>query len=188
MTMKKLLPIVLGAAISMTAHASDTVEGSLSNDAVKVDMSLDQGKYFFDAGGMYHTDDGKYGYIGAHIEDIDTAKDYPVQIGLGMRLMAIDTEYDVDNAGMAIALGGFYRYTFPKANRFSVLGSLYYSPKVLSFQNIDSMYQAEIRGEYRTLRNARVFLRYGLTSVDLESYRDDVDMNKGVAIGVSATF
>lgn len=188
MSMKKILPVVLGAALSCSAYAVDTIEGSLNNDAVKVDLSLDQGKYFFDLGGMYHADDGKYGYIGAHIEDIDTAKDYPVQIGLGARLLAIDTEYDVDNAGMAVALGGFYRYTFPKANRFSVLGSLYYAPKVLSFQNIDSVYQAEIRGEYRTLRNARVFLRYGMTHVDLEHYSEDPDMNKSVGIGISTTF
>lgn len=187
MSIKKLVPLILGAVISAQATAETNVEGSLSNDAVKLDVSLNQGRYFFDFGGMYHSDDGKYGYIGAHIEDLDTAKDYPVQIGLGARLLAVDTEYDVDNAGSAIALGGFYRYTFPKANRFSVLGSLYFSPKVLSFQNIDNLYQAEIRGEYRTLRNARVFLRYGLTSVDLERY-GDVDMNKGVAIGVAATF
>lgn len=188
MSMKKLLPLVFGAAVSVQATAETTVDGSLSNDAVKVDVSLDQGRYFFDFGGMYHSDDGKYGYIGAHIEDIDVAKDYPVQVGLGARLLAVDTkEYSVDNAGTAVALGGFYRYTFPNANRFSVLGSLYYSPKVLSFQNIDSLYQAEIRGEYRTLRNARVFLRYGMTSVDLDRY-GDVDMNQGVAIGVSTTF
>lgn len=187
MSIKKLLPLVLGAAVSVQALAETNVEGSLSNDAVKIDVSLDQDRYFFDFGGMYHSDDGKYGYIGAHIEDIDTAKDYPVQIGLGMRLLAVDTEYSVDNAGTAVALGGFYRYTFPKANRFSVLGSLYYAPKVLSFQNIDSLYQAEVRGEYRTLRNARVFLRYGMTTVDLDRY-GDVDMNKGVAIGVATTF
>ena len=78
MSMKKILPVVLGAALSCSAYAVDTIEGSLNNDAVKVDLSLDQGKYFFDLGGMYHADDGKYGYIGAHIENIDTAKDYPV--------------------------------------------------------------------------------------------------------------
>lgn len=188
MSMKKLLPIVLGATLSLSAFASDTIEGSLSSDAVKVDASLDQGKFFFDVGGMYHSDDGKYGYIGAHIEDIDTAKDYPVQIGLGLRLMAINTEYAVNNSGMSVALGGYYRYTFPKANRFSVLGSLYYSPQVLSFQNIDSMYQMEVRGEYRTLRNALVFLRYGFTSVDLDGANGDVDMNKGIGIGISTTF
>lgn len=187
MSIKKMLPLALGALISFQASA-DTIEGSLSDKAVKVDVSLDQGKYFLDAGGMYHSDDGKYGYIGAHIEDQDTAKDYPVQVGLGIRLLAIDTDYNVDNAGMSVALGGFYRFTFPKANRFSIYGSLYYSPQVLSFSNIDHMYQAEVRGEYRTLRNARVFIRYGLTSVDLSSYSSDAEMNKSLGLGVVTYF
>lgn len=187
MSLKKFLPIAIAAACSMQA-AAHTVEGSLSNEAVKVDVSLDQGAYFFDFGGMYHSDDGKYGYIGAHIEDKDLSEDYPVQIGIGARLMAIDTEYDVDNAGMAVGLGGFYRYTFPKANRFSVYGSLHYAPNVLSFENIDNMYQAEIRGEYRTLRNALVFVRYGLTNVDLERYSKDAELNKSFGLGIVTYF
>lgn len=187
MSMKKLLPVVLGAAVSMQA-AAHSVEGSLSNDSVKVDVSLDQGSYFLDAGGMYHSDDGKYGYIGAHIEDKDLSEDYPLQIGIGARLLAIDTDYDVNESGMAVGLGGFYRYTFPKANRFNIYGSLYYSPNVLSFENIDNMYQAEIRAEYRTLRNALVYVRYGLTNVDLDSYSKDFEMNKGFGLGVVAYF
>ncbi|MBM6549923.1 YfaZ family outer membrane protein [Marinomonas ostreistagni] len=188
MSIKKLLPVVLGAAVSMQVSAANTIEGSLSNDAVKVDVSSDQGTYFLDAGGMYHSDDGKYGYIGAHIEDKDLSQDYPVQIGIGGRLLAVDADLNGDDTGTAVGLGGFYRYTFPQANRFSVYGSAHYAPNVLSFQNIDNMYQAEIRGEYRTLRNALVFIRYGLTNVDLDSYSRDAEMNKSFGIGISATF
>lgn len=188
MSIKKVLPLVLGAVVSMQVSAQSTLEGSLSNSAAKVDVSLDQGKYFLDLGAMYHSDDGKYGYIGAHIEDTQRSQDYPVNMGMGARFIAVDTNYEVDDAGMALALGGFYRYTFPKANRFSVVGSLYYAPKVLSFQNIDSLYQAEIRGEYRTMHNAKVFLRYGLTSVNLDNYDENVDMNKSFGIGMLTTF
>ncbi|MFD1383969.1 YfaZ family outer membrane protein [Rhodanobacter aciditrophus] len=187
MSIKKILPLALGAAVAAQASAN-TFEGSLSNEAVKADVSIDRGSYFLDAGGMYHTDDGKYGYIGAHIEDKDTAKDYPLQIGIGARLLAVDTEVGDNDDGVAVGLGGFYRYTFPKANRFSVYGSLYYSPQVLSFQNIENMYQAEIRGEYRTLRNALVFVRYGLTNVDLDDYSSDAEMNKSIGIGVVTYF
>lgn len=187
MSIKKILPLALGVVVAAQANA-DTFEGSLSNEAVKADVSLDQGTYFLDVGGMYHTDDGKYGYVGAHIEDKDTAKDYPLQIGIGARLLAVDTKKGADDDGMAVGLGGFYRFTFPKANRFSVYGSLYYAPEVLSFQNIDNMYQAEIRGEYRTLRNARVFVRYGLTNVDLDGYNSDAEMNKSIGLGVVTYF
>ncbi|RDL45826.1 hypothetical protein DN730_01910 [Marinomonas piezotolerans] len=187
MSIKTLLPLALGACVSYQASAS-TFEGSLSNEAIKADISIDQGTYFLDAGGMYHTNDGTYGYVGAHIEDKDTAKDYPLQIGLGARLIAVDTKYDKDGEGLAVGLGGFYRFTFPKANRFSIYGSLYYSPTVLSFRNIENVYQTEVRAEYRTLRNARVFVRYGLTQVDLSSYNQDAEMNKSIGLGVVTYF
>ena len=184
---QRTLTLVSGLLLSIGVSAS-SFEGSLSDESVKADLSISQGTYFFDAGGMYHTDDGTYGYVGAHIEDKDTKKDYPLQIGLGARLMGVDADLGNNDAGMALALGGFYRYTFPKANRFSLHASLYYAPRVLSFENINKLYQAEVRGEYRTLRNARVFVRYGLTSVDFSRLDKQHEMNNGVGIGVAATF
>lgn len=188
MTLKKTtLAILSGLFFSMSASAS-TFEGSLSDESVKADVSLSQSTYFLDAGGMYHTTDGSYGYLGAHIEDTETKKDYPLQIGLGSRLLFIDGNLGNNDSGLAVALGGFYRYTLPKANRFSLHASFYYAPQVLSFENIDNLYQAEVRGEYRTLRNARVFVRYGATSVNYSKYNDDHKMNNGLGIGISANF
>jgi hypothetical protein len=186
MQVKKLLAVVIGAG-AISAQAS-TFDGSLSNQSVKVDVSIDRKTYFLDTGAMYHTDDGRYGYIGAHIEDTETTKDYPLQIGLAGRLVAVDGEYSDNDEGFAIALGGFYRYTFPKANRFSLYASAYYAPEVLSFTNVDYLYQGEVRGEYRTLRNARVFVRYGQTGVKFTSFEDVAEMNSEVALGVVATF
>ncbi|TDO96759.1 YfaZ family outer membrane protein [Marinomonas balearica] len=183
----KFTAVVVAGLFAATANAN-TFEGSLSNESVKVDVSLSQQTYFMDVGGMYHTDDGSYAYVGAHIEDIETSKDYPLQIGLGARLIAVDADAGSDDTGVAVGLGGFYRYTFPKANRFSVYGSLYYSPKVLSFNNVESLWQGEVRGEYKTLRNARVFIRYGQTSVEFDNLHDTVDMNQGVGLGVVADF
>ena len=188
MLLKKKSFAFIGSVLCSFGVSASTFEGSLSDESVKVDLSTDQKTYFLDAGGMYHTEDGSYLYLGAHIEDKDTKKDYPLQIGLGARLLAIDAKLGNDDAGMAIGLGGFYRYTFPKANRFSVYASLYYAPKVLSFDNIDKLYQTEVRAEYRTLRNARVFVRYGLTGVDFSKYNQNYEMNKGIGLGVVANF
>lgn len=187
MALKQYVTVLIAGLMSAASQAS-TFEGSLSDRSVKVDLSTSQGSYYLDVGGMYHTNDGTLGYVGAHIEDIETSKDYPLQIGLGARLIAVEADLGAKDAGMAIGLGGFYRYKFPKANRFSLYASLYYSPSVLSFNNIENLYQAEVRGEYQTLRNARVFLRYGQTSVDFSHYSDEHDMNKELGIGIVADF
>ncbi|WCN09379.1 YfaZ family outer membrane protein [Marinomonas mediterranea] len=186
--MRTKFAAIIAAGLFATAANANTFEGSLSNESVKVDVSLSQQTYFLDVGGMYHTDDGSYGYVGAHIEDIETSKDYPLQIGLGVRFIAVDADAGGDDTGVAVGLGGFYRYTFPKANRFSLYGSLYYSPEVLSFENVENLWQGEVRGEYKTLKNARVFLRYGQTSVEFDNRNDAVDMNQGIGLGVVADF
>ncbi|WP_191603254.1 YfaZ family outer membrane protein [Marinomonas algicola] len=179
--------IVTGLCLSVGVSAA-TFEGSLSDQSIKADLSISKDSYFLDLGGMHDTKDGSYGYIGAHIEDKDISKDYPVQIGLGARLLAVDADLSGNDSGIAVGLGGFYRYTLPKANRFSLYGSFYYAPQILSFDNIDKLYQAEVRGEYRTLRNAKVFIRYGLTSVDYSGFSSNHKMNDSFGLGVSLDF
>ncbi|MFT2111460.1 YfaZ family outer membrane protein [Marinomonas sp. 2405UD68-3] len=176
--------IATGLFLSMGLSAA-TFEGSLSDQSIKADISISQDSYFLDIGGMHDTEEGSYGYIGAHIEDTDTSEDYPVQIGLGARLLAVDADLNGSDSGIVIGLGGFYRYTLPKANRFSLYGEFYYAPQVLSFENVDDLYQAEVRGEYRTLRNAKVFVRYGLTSIDFSKFDSNHKMNKSFGLGIS---
>jgi hypothetical protein len=50
----------------------------------------------------------------------------PLQAGLGLRLVVTQPDSGFADGG-AVALGGFARYTLPKANRFNIGGYLYYA-------------------------------------------------------------
>lgn len=175
---------ILGASV---VNAASTAGVSLTNETVKGDVNFDMGTFGVDAGVAYDKDESFTAtHIGVNVQDADTSG--PLQVGIGARVYGIDA--DVENnsdLSMALALGGWYRYTLPQANRISIYGSIYYAPEVLSFTNLDHMYTYEFRAEYMTMRNARAYISYGKTVAVYEN-NSRVEANKGFAIGAMVDF
>ncbi|MDE8603194.1 YfaZ family outer membrane protein [Marinomonas sp. RSW2] len=184
----KTLLLTAGILGSSLVNAS-TASVALTNETVKGDASFDMGTYSVDAGFSYDKDESvTAGYLGLGIDDSDT--NGPLQVGLGVRLYGIYADLKDDgDVSAAIALGGWYRYTIPEANRLSIFGSLYYAPESLSLTNLDHMYVYELRAEYMTMRNARAFLSYGKTRIVYENkIGTRKEVNNGFAIGATVDF
>lgn len=185
-TTYKTLLLTVGVLGSSIVNAS-TAGVSLTNTTVKGDVTLSMGTFGIDAGMSYDKDESvTTAHLGFEVEDSDTSG--PLQVGLGARAYGIDTDKQNDeDTSAAVALGGWYRYTIPEANRISLYGSLYYSPEVLSFTNLDHMYVYELRAEYMTMRNARAYISYGKTAI---IYDDNTrkEANNGFAIGATVDF
>ncbi|MEL0613726.1 YfaZ family outer membrane protein [Marinomonas arenicola] len=161
---------------------------SLTNDLAKADVSLDMGPFALTAGGTHDSDDDtSSAYVGLNIQDTDTSG--PLQIGLGVRVYALDNNLNGrnDDVAVAAALGGWYRYTFPMANRLSIYGSAYYSPEVLSVSRLDHMYTYDVRGEYMTTQNTRVYIGYGST-VSVYTNDERRETSDGLSVGASVAF
>ena len=181
---------------------------SLTNDLVKGDVSLDAGAssltggdsqvsetqphddvgtFYFTAGGAHDASDHtSAGYIGLSVQDTNEIS--PLQIGLGIRLYALDNNRgDKNNVAVATALGGWYRYTLPTANRLSIFASGYDAPTVLSVSWLDHMYTYDVRGEYMTTRHIRIYIGYGRIVSHYEN-DDRVATSKGASIGASVDF
>ncbi|MCW4627564.1 MULTISPECIES: YfaZ family protein [Marinomonas] len=186
---QKALLLTAGILGSSIVHAS-SAGVSLNNDTVKGDIDLNMGAFGVN-GGVTHNDDENTStaHIGVTVEDSDTSG--PLQAGLGIRFYAIDANLDSDTGNddlsLALALGGWYRYTLPAANRVSIYGSVYYTPEVLALSNLDHMYTYEFRAEYMTMRNARIYVRYGKTvTVYEDNSRKEID--KGLSVGATVDF
>ncbi|NVK74907.1 hypothetical protein C0J08_11070 [Marinomonas sp. CT5] len=182
----KALLLTAGILGSSLVNAS-TASVALTNETVKSDVNFNMGTFGIGAGVSYDKDESvTAAHIELGVEDSDTSG--PLQVGLGARLYGIDADLEPDDdISVALALGGWYRYTLPEANRLSIFGSLYYAPEVLSFKNLDHMYVYELRAEYMTMRNARAFISYGKTTV---IYEDDSRKiaNNGFSVGASVDF
>lgn len=187
---KKALLLTAGVLGSSFIYAS-SADVSLTNDMIKGGVNLDVGPFALEAGGTNDVDENiTSGYAGISVQDSESSG--PLQVGIGARIYAVDTNWenegsDSDNLTLAAALGGWYRYTVPQANRLSIYASGYYSPEVLAISNIEHMYTYEVRGEYMTAQNARAYVSYGKTVYVNDDGERRVS-NKGIAVGVSVDF
>ncbi|MEL0636828.1 MULTISPECIES: YfaZ family outer membrane protein [Marinomonas] len=183
----KALLLTAGILSSSMVFAS-TAGVSLTNDLVKADVAIDAGPFSISGGGTHDADnETSSAYVGINIQDSDTSG--PLQIGLGVRIYALDNNMQGKNDEIAVAtaLGGWYRYTFPMANRLSFYASGYYAPTVLSVSRLDHMYTYDVRGEYMTTQNTRAYIGYGST-VSVYTNGERRETSDGLSIGASVAF
>lgn len=183
----KALLLTAGVLSSSMVFASNAGL-NLTNDKLKADVSIDAGPFSIDAGGSHDTDkDTSSAYAGLGIQDSDTSG--PLQVGLGIRLYALDSDLksEDNDLALAVALGGWYRYTFPMANRLSIYASGYYSPEVLTISRLDHMYTYDARIEYMTTHNTRAFINYGATEAIYKN-GDRQKSSNGISVGANVVF
>lgn len=183
----KALLLSAGILSSTMVFASEA-SVSLTNNMIKADTLFDVGNFALSLGGAHDGQDVTTTlYAGIGVQDSSSTG--PLQVGLDIRAYALDNNLKTQNGDIdaAIGLGGWYRYTFPKANRLSLYASGHYAPSILSFSGLDNMYTYEVRGEYMTTQNTRVYVGYG-TTVSKYSNGDRRETLNGLTIGASATF
>jgi hypothetical protein len=78
---------------------------------------------------LYHEDSVYIPSIGMHVVDNAGTERKPVQLGLGGRLLYVDT---AGPSGTAIAIGAFGRFSIPGADRFAVTGNIHIAPSVIA--------------------------------------------------------
>ncbi|MCV2402791.1 YfaZ family protein [Marinomonas sp. C2222] len=177
---------VLGASFTYASNA--TV--SLTNETAQGDIDLQLGNINLNAGITHDVDvNASTTHVGINVQDSESGGGGPLEIGVGIRAILIDADIndDEDELSAALGVGGWYRYTIQQANRLSLYASLYYSPEVLSFSNLDHTYTYETRLEYMTTQNARAFIRYGNTVVVYDDGERN-EINRGFSVGANVGF
>lgn len=169
--------------LSVGANAS-SVSGTLSDDTAKFNASLSIEPVEVEVGGLYLSDGGKSGYIGAMVVD----KADPIEVGVGARIRAVEGDLGSHDSGYAMGLGGYYRYTIPQANRVSLYASGYYYPSLFAYGDIKRQHEADLRAEYYATRNARIYLSYSVVKTEFNDYNDTYKLDEGVHVGVAAYF
>lgn len=184
----KALLLTIGILGSSFVSAS-TVGVSLTNETVKGDVNLSLGSFGLNAGITHDTEESSsVAHVGLSVQD-SQGGDGPLQVGIGVRLSIIDAdlEDDENELSAALGLGGWYRYTLQQANRLSIYGSLYYSPEVLSFSNLNHTYTYDFRLEYMTMVNSRAYISYSNTVVIYDDGERE-EISKGFSIGAVVGF
>src|SRR5690606_2834113 len=166
--------------------SAEQLDFNLSGDAflLRFTNNATRGGAQVDYGLLHQEDDVYIGSLGLHLVDNAGTESSPFQVGLGGRLMFIDTDAA---SGGVIAIGAWGRYTFPAANRLAIAGNIHVAPSVKSFGDIEKYLEYGVRAEYEVLRNASLYLGYRDIEADFD-VADDVELDDGLHVGMRFTF
>jgi hypothetical protein len=153
------------AAASFSA-AAGTLDINLSNDTVEAKYDTPAGAADWTFGGLYNRDDKTY-FLNLGVLATGDAgnKDNRIEGGLGGKIYTVHVP---DNDVLALALGGQVRW-FPGNRSVGIGGYAFYAPKVVTFIDGRSFYDAGLRVEVEVIRNSSVYLGYRWTKVELDT-------------------
>lgn len=183
----------MGLALALAAGpvAADSLDFNLSGDAAKISYIRDLAPEGLEAGGglLHHDDDGEIFEGQLHLVDRPEPGRDALLLGIGGKLPLVsDDQQDAD--GAALAIGGKVHYTLPMYNRAAVAADLYFAPSVTSVSDIDGYQEFAVRGEFKVLEDASVYLGYRNIelSYDGDQFGGDRDFEDGVYGGVRIDF
>ena len=153
------LCLCLSAAPAFAQTTGQALDVNLTSDAVRLSFGwrLGDPKYLAELGWLYHQDKGDVIHGSFHLVDAASGSGTALQAGLGVRLVHTRTDPSTSD-GTALAVGGFARYTLPRADRYNIGGYGYYAPDVTSFGDQSEFYELGVRLGYSVLRDGDVYL------------------------------
>lgn len=161
---------------------ADTFSADINNDAVKFEYKATNTSSNLDlnASALVHDDDGEIYAFGAQVEG-RSLQQSNIEGALGGKLYYIDLEGDAD--GAAIGLGGSVKIGIEQVPSLSVQLEAYYSPSVLSFNDIEHHTDFAAKALYRVLHNGSLYIGYRKSNVNIEDAGDG-DLDEGFHIGM----
>ena len=185
-TQNILLAGSLMLVLAAGAHAAE-VDLNVNDNAARLTLGLPLGNnVLVDGSWLHHNDNGDVVSVGAHVTGAASGVD-PLQAGLGVRFNYIYNDRGDEEDGTALGMGGFLRYTLPQYDRFSFGGSLYYSPEVLSFGDIEKFYEYGLWSSYSLIKDADIYLGWRTMKAEFKS--DGTErMDTGFHVGMRVRF
>ena len=140
-----------------------------------------------DGSAFYHDDRGNVLAAGLHVIGSASGGRNPLEAGLGGRLAWIDSDHLGKDSGSALPIGGFVNYRIPGYDRFSVGGSAYYAPDVLSFSEVSEYQEYNAWAAYDVLRQGQVYFGVRGIRADFEA-SPEVTFDSGWHLGLRLRF
>ena len=182
------------AALAMVpaANAGGSLDISLSDDVARIGYDATQmgSGIHISLAGLYDDDKGEMVSAGLHVVDVRPSTSN-LYIGVGANVFAYSTDrsdrYD-DYSGVALGVGGFFRYSFAAAPDVSLAGHVYYAPPVISFADTENMIVSNLQMQYSLLPTARVYAGYRYNGIRLEDVSSRYKLGDGAHLGLTIDF
>ena len=185
--MRFLFAFVL--TLSTTLSLADSVDINVNDDAARIIFTrpFKQDTLQWDAGWLNHQDRGDVAHLGFHLKGKATIVEPEINAGLGGKFFWHSPDRTTSDDGWSLALGGFFRFTIPQANRFGVGGHLYFAPDVLSFSDAEEFREVEIHVSYNVIQDADIYIAYRNIQAEYDD-GSEVTFDTGFNIGIRVRF
>ena len=107
-----------------------------------------------------------------------------MEVGVGAKLYGAGIDHD---EVLTVGLGGLLRYAPPPLRGFVLSGTIYYSPRILSFLDAERLLEMGFRIGYPIISNAHVYLGYRNIRTHLEDHGEP-RIGEGAHAGVEFFF
>jgi YfaZ precursor len=162
------LPLcILGAPLM----ADTLADIRLSDDVAQVDVGIlyrtgPSADTILDAGVLYNSSDNFLFNAGVRLVDDVGAMQFPVDLGLGAKFLAITVD---DEEAAAIALGAQFKISIPTNYRWNLAGHYYIAPDILTFLDGDKYSDARIGVDFQIFPQAFIGIGYHNIEVELDN-------------------
>lgn len=179
-----LLPMLI-----TTSAAATSLNVNLSGHAVRLGLTQQVTRSGLEVGvsWLHHEDHGDVLDVALHLVDYPEPGRGALKLGVGGKLLAID-EDNPNVEGVALALGGKLRYTWPTYNRVGLGAHIYYAPEVSSGGDVERYFEGALRVEYLILRHANVYLGVRTVLIGDDPRGETHDFDSGVFVGLRLSF
>ena len=153
--MKKLSALFLASTLSalpLMASAGGTLDLSLSDTTARIawDATQVSSGMHLNAAYMHGSEENAEGDLisaGLHVVDVRKSQSR-LYMGIGGNVYVFSSD---ETTGGALGVGGFFRYGLPFNPDLAVSGYAYYAPPVVSFSEVENMFDADLRLQYSVI-------------------------------------
>lgn len=185
----RLMGLFLLSMLITTSAAATSLDVNLSTRALRARLTQPLLVNGLEVGGgwLYHVGHGNVFDLALHLVDSPEPGRGALKLGVGGKLLVIDENHP-NVEGVALALGGKLRYTWPTFNRFGIGAEVYYAPDVSSAGDVKHYFEGALRAEYLILRNANAYVGIRTVRIGDDSRNETHNFDSGVFLGLRLDF
>ncbi len=175
-----------------TATAAGALDVNLNNDSVRLALSWmtspSPNSLEGEAALYYNTDDYYVGTLGVRVVGETGRQGNPIEAGVGGKLIGITSSGDDDFDAMALGLGFGLRYYPASINRLAFGGQAHYAPDIVSFGDVNNLFEGVLTVEYQVLPQAFAYIGYRLLKIEREDNKKTQNLDEGAHVGMRILF
>ena len=138
-------------------------------------------------GAFFNSNDDYIALMEVMVKSQPTSTAGPIQFGLGFRGSYGSLGIDDDSSLGNISIGGEVNFRPPLARKIAITGTVFYSPKILSFADSEELLEYSVDVNFELVPSSILYVGYRNITLDTPSVKG-LEIEDNFHVGVRLTF